>query len=171
MNRRDSLKYLAATYGALTVLPAWADGWTNPPFNASAFSPVEQELIAHVADTIIPAGSSIGARAVGVEKFLIKLLDECYETEVQQNVSKQLALVAEKAKASHGRSFDTCSQKEREAILLSFAGSSSKEEQDFFQLMKSETIRGFNTSKEVMTQYLKYKVAPDHYFGCIDAKA
>jgi hypothetical protein len=37
--------------------------------------------------------------------------------------------------------------------------------------MKSETIRGFNTSQEVMQDYLHYQVAPGHYYGCIDIKA
>ena len=34
--------------------------------------------------------------------------------------------------------------------------------------MKSETIRGFNTSQQVMEKYLHYKVAPGHYHGCVN---
>jgi len=37
--------------------------------------------------------------------------------------------------------------------------------------MKSETIRGFNTSKEVMVGYHKFKLAPGHFYGCVDVKA
>ena len=37
--------------------------------------------------------------------------------------------------------------------------------------MKSETIRGFNTSQKVMQEYLGYKVAPGHYYGSVDVKA
>ena len=37
--------------------------------------------------------------------------------------------------------------------------------------MKSETIRGFNTSREVMLQYLNYKIVPGHYYGCVDVNA
>lgn len=171
MNRRDSIKYLAASYGALTTLPAWADGWSDLATSTSHFNSVEQELIAHVADTIIPPGTAIGARSIGVDKFLLKLFDECYEPAIQQGIQKQLERVNSKAKADFGRDFGTCSQPDREQVLLSFANSSMKEDQDFFQLMKSETIRGFNTSKEVMLQYLKYKIAPDHYYGCVEAKA
>jgi hypothetical protein len=46
-----------------------------------------------------------------------------------------------------------------------------KEEKDFFDLMKSETIRGFNTSQKVMQDYLGYKVAPGHYYGSVDVKS
>jgi hypothetical protein len=54
---------------------------------------------------------------------------------------------------------------------MKIAASENKDDKDFFDLMKSETIRGFSTSKEVMTKYLKYKVAPGHYHGCVDVKS
>jgi hypothetical protein len=56
-------------------------------------------------------------------------------------------------------------------MLLSLNASSDKNEKDFFNIMKMETIRGFNTSKEVMLQHNKYKIAPGHYYGCVDVKA
>jgi hypothetical protein len=49
--------------------------------------------------------------------------------------------------------------------------STNKAEKDFFDLIKSETIRGFNTSQKVMQEYLGYKVAPGHYYGSVDVKA
>jgi hypothetical protein len=54
---------------------------------------------------------------------------------------------------------------------MKLADSSDKDEKDFFDLMKSETIRGYSTSREVMTNYLDYKVAPGHYYGCVDITA
>ena len=57
------------------------------------------------------------------------------------------------------------------SLLLKLSASENKPEKDFFALIKSETINGFNTSKEVMTKYFNYKVAPGHYYGCIDVKA
>ena len=45
--------------------------------------------------------------------------------------------------------------------------SKDKDEKDFFLLVKTETIRGFNTSQKVMEDYLGYKIAPGHYKGCI----
>ena len=59
-----------------------------------------------------------------------------------------------------------------EQITFAFdePSSENKAGQDFFNLMKSETIRGFNTSQKVMQEYLGYKIAPGHYYGCIDVK-
>ena len=60
---------------------------------------------------------------------------------------------------------------QRQELLLKFSVSEKKSEKDFFDLVKSETIRGFSTSKEVMLGYLDYKVVPGHYYGCVDVTA
>lgn len=170
MNRRNSLKALMATAGAMVALPSWAHQWSPEkiPLTSGAFSAMEQQLFASIADTIIPQGKDIGALSVGVDKFLVGLLENCYEQEVQQNVKRQGAELNTKAQSTHQKDFALCDQSQREVLLLSFASSSDKPAKDFFDLMKSETIRGFNTSKEVMLGYLKYKVVPGHYYGCVD---
>jgi hypothetical protein len=173
MNRRESLKALMLASGSLVALPAWADGWTAETVSVhrSAFSVGSQELIAAVADTIIPAGNSIGALSVGVDKFLLKLFDNCYDKDVQQNVNTQLAALDAAAQTQYGKPFPQCEPLQREALFTRLASSEVKEEKDFFTLMKSETIRGFSTSREVMMNYLKYKPVPGHYYGCVDVKA
>lgn len=172
MNRRLAIKNLMAVSGGMIALPAWAREWSAGGLDhASSFSATEQQLLTSVADTIIPAGNSIGALSVGVDKFLQKLLDDCYEKDVCDNVKKQLAALDTAAQAAHGRSFPSCDPSQREALLLKWSASSDKPEKDFFKLMKDETIRGFSTSKEVMTRYLKYQIAPGHYYGCVPVKA
>ena len=159
--------------GGLVALPAWADGWKISDLTAhhSSFSLDEQEILASVADTIIPRDNAIGALAVGVDKFLQKLIDKCYEKDVQDNVKIQLTGLENAAQATHGKSFMLCDQLQRQDLLLKLSTSENKAEKDFFNLMKSETIRGFNTSKEVMVGYHKFKLAPGHFYGCVDVKA
>ena len=72
MNRRDTLKQLLLASGGLITLPSWASEWSIQDLSSysSAFTIREQEILATVADTIIPAGNSIGALSVGVDKFL-----------------------------------------------------------------------------------------------------
>ena len=53
-------------------------------------------------------------------------------------------------------------------MLLKLSASGIKEQEDFFELVKSETIRGFRTSREVMINYLQFKQVPGHYYGCAD---
>jgi len=143
MNRRKALRNLVIVSGGIITLPQW---------------------------TSIPSGNKIGALSVGVDKFLQKLIDDCYEKEVQDNVKAQLKGLEESAKAKHRNSYNDCTQAQREELLLKLSMSENKAEKDFFNLMKTETIRGFNTSQKVMTEFLGYKIAPGHYYGCVDAK-
>ena len=172
MNRRKVIKQLAVATGALITLPQWmvSCGVSDTSVHQTSFSSTEQKLLASITDTIIPAGTSIGALSVEVDKFLQKLIDDCYEKDVQDNVKTQLKVLETSAKSVYGKSFPDCTQKERQELLQKLSSSSNKAEKDFYTLIKSETIRGFNTSQKVMLEYLNYKVAPGHYYGCVDVK-
>lgn len=172
MNRRDTLRQLMLATGSLVALPAWANEWSTAALlHRTSFSFQAQETLASVADTIIPAGNSIGALSVGVDKFLQKLIDDCYEKEIQDNVKAQLAALDTSAQSSYSKIFKECDQQQREEMLLKFSTSENAAEQNFFKLIKSETIRGFNTSREVMVSYLHFKQVPGHYYGCVDVNA
>lgn len=173
MNRRETIKALMAASGALVTLPSWAQGWTPSQMTAlhSAFSASEAQTLTAVADTIIPEGNGIGALTVGVDKFLQKLFADCYEIDVQNNIRTQLTSLDEKSNLTYQKSFKDCDQSQREQLLLTLPASEDQNQRDFFELIKSETIRGFRTSREVMVNYLQYKQAPGHYYGCVDVKA
>ena len=169
MNRRSALKNLTIVSGSIISLPAWmvSCGISDRNTHHSGFNSTEQQILASVTDTIIPAGTSVGAISVGVDKFLQKLIDDCYEKPVQDNVKKQLQALNKYADSDHDKSFAECTQDQREKLLQKFADAADKDEKEFFNLIKSETIRGFNTSQKVMEEYLGYKIAPGHYNGCV----
>ena len=174
MDRRNAVKKIAIASGSLITLPFWMTACNsndNRSTHLSSFSVTEQEILAAVTDTIIPAGNTIGALSVEIDKYLQKLIDNCYEKEVQDNVKAQLTGLETAAKDINKKSFAKCNQKQREELLLKLAGSEKKQEKDFFNLVKSETINGFSTSKEVMVNYFHYMAAPGHYYGCVDVKA
>lgn len=170
MNRRETIKTLMAASGTLAMLPAWAQSWSTADVAeyGSTFSAETEETLAAVADTIIPAGNSVGALKVGVDKFLSKLIQDCYENDVQENVKLQLAGLEASAQALHDRAFGACEQSQREEMLTKLASSGDSAKEDFFRLIKAETIRGFNTSREVMVNYLHFRQVPGHYYGCVD---
>jgi len=86
-------------------------------------------------------------------------------------VKIQLKAIEVNSEKQYDKSFANCTQEQREHLLLKFAVSENKQEKDFFNLIKTETIRGFNTSQKVMKEYLGYKVAPGHYYGCVNIKS
>jgi hypothetical protein len=173
MNRRNAFKNIVLVSGTLITLPFWMEscGMTDGNTHLSTFSPDDQKLLAAVVDTIIPAGNGMGGLSVGVDKYLQKLIDDCYESSVQDNVKKQLHTLEATALETHGKSYSGCTQQQRQDILLKFSVSPDKSQKDFFILVKTETIHGFSTSQKVLEGYFDYKVAPGHYYGCINIKA
>ena len=123
-----------------------------------------------LADTFIPAKSNIGAIPLKVDNFLIRLFDECYETDVQDNIKQQLGMLDKRAVEKTEMSFTDCNQAQREEFILEFEESENDAEKDFFQLVKHETIRGFRTSKVVMQDYHGYRVVPGFYNGNVDVE-
>lgn len=173
MKRREALKTLGIATAGLVALPAWASGWTprDVALESSTFSSNEQALLSSVSDTIIPAKNSIGAIPQEVDKFLIRLFDECYEKDEHDNIKTQLNLLNDRAIEHFGSPYTDCTQEQREQVFLSFDGAEDESEQRFFQLLKGETIRGFRTSKVVMQDYHGYQVIPGFYNGNADAEA
>ena len=162
-----------AASGALVALPAWAQGWraADVTIHARVFSVAAQQTLIAVADTIIPEGNGIGALSVGVDKFLEKLFTDCYEQDVKDNIQTQLTALDANAQALHQKPFKDCAQMAREEMLMQLAASDNTAQQDFFKLMKAETVRGFRTSREVLLNYFDYKQAPGHFYGCVDVNA
>lgn len=156
--------------GGIIALPAWTLGWKSGDMTTrnSTFTRTEQELITALADTVIPSDGTIGALSVGVDKYLIRLIEECYEEDFRDNVKTQLQKLDADAEKAEGSSFIKCNQKQREDIFLAFSTSGKESEKEFFEFMKWQTIRGFNTSEEVMVNYHNYVMMPGYYDGCVD---
>jgi hypothetical protein len=170
MNRRTAFKNIALVSGTLITLPLWMQscGITDRNTHLSTFSPDEQNILASVVETIIPTGNNVGGLSVGVDKYLQKMIEDCYEITVQENVKKQLLSLNTSANKGFGKSFADCTQHQRQSLLLNISISQDNDQKSFFDLIKSETIHGFNTSQKVMEGYFDYKVAPGHYYGCIN---
>lgn len=173
MNRRKSLKIIGGSVAGIAglVLADWKWQILDRITHSGFFSFDEEQLIAAIADTFIPAGlpamvptpdaQPIGALSTGTDQFLIKLFEKCYEKEDQELIQAQL-------KALRKLGFQDFSREEKEKALMALNDSQIEDEKKFYDLMRSNTIMGFTTVKEVMADYRGYKVAPGYYHGCVD---
>ncbi|MCA6078836.1 gluconate 2-dehydrogenase subunit 3 family protein [Fulvivirga sedimenti] len=171
MDRRKAIRNVLLGSAGMTALPSWANGWSANGITISHWLTADnEETLRAVADTLIPPGNAIGALDVGVDRFMMKLFAECYETDIQNGIEGLLSTIDKSAITIHGTGFATCGQEQRQQLIEAIAVSENESVRDSYDLFKRECIRGFRTSKEVMTQYLNYKVAPGHYIGCVDVK-
>lgn len=176
MDRRKSLKILGAAGVGIAglALVDWKWQIVDRLTHQGFFSFEEEKTISAIAETFIPDGlppilptpdaQPIGALSTGTDQFLIQLFEKCYEKEDQELIKTQL-------KALHKAGFLDFTQEEKERALLALKDSELEEEKEFYSLMRSNTIMGFTTVKEVMVDYRDYKVAPGYYHGCVDVPA
>lgn len=169
MNRREVLKNASLTATGFMAWPTWAEAW-NPSHihQENPFLSDEQEaILVSIVDTIIPTTDTLGAKDLEVPAFIQKMLVDCYEKEIQENIKKGLAKTDAIAKDSYLRAFSKCNSLQRKDVLNKIILSSDQPLKDCFELIKSLTITGFTTSEYVQTKYLNYNPVPGHYYGCV----
>ncbi|MFM7628855.1 MAG: gluconate 2-dehydrogenase subunit 3 family protein [Algoriphagus sp.] len=176
MQRRTSLKLIGAAGLGIAGLAVadWKWQLVDKITHTGFFTFDQERLIASIADTIIPQGSSstspgenaapIGALSTQTDQFLIKFFEKCLEKEEQEILIKELD-------ALHQLGFTSMSKEEREKTLLSYKEDTSEDKKKFYELVRSNTIFGFTTVKEVMVDYRGYQVAPGFYNGCVEVPA
>lgn len=173
MDRRKSLKLIGGSVAGIAglALVDWKWRIVDRLTHQGFFSFDEERLISAIAETFIPDGhppilpspdaKPIGALSTGTDQFLIKYFEKCLEKEDQDLIRTQLEALKKSG-------FTELSRKEREQALLALKNSENENEKEFYGLMRSNTITGFTTVKEVMVEYRGYQVAPGFYHGSVD---
>lgn len=176
MNRREAINRVAWIMGG-TVIGAnlLLEGCTRTatPTVEGLFEPNSIDFIGDVAETILPATSSPGAKEAGVGAFIPVMVKDCYTAEDQDVFVKGLAQIDEEAKKAYSKKFQELAADERTALLNTIDKEakeyqSSKEPEDpnhYFHLFKQLTLLGFFTSELGATQALRYVQVPGRYDG------
>lgn len=168
MERRSVIRSLVIIAGGIIVLPACQ----HTPGNASIrlknikINADQEKLLAEIASTIIPQTNTPGAREVGAHLFALRMLDDMYEKQVQQNFVTGLKQLEANTKKQFDESFVNCTIEQKQKMLLGIESKKgySKEVFDFYEIMKQRTIEGYLNSKYVMTNIVKYELIPTHKY-------
>jgi hypothetical protein len=177
MKRRAAIRSLALVVGGTISLPAWASHWnldTISERNKLFVSPDQEALLAEIVETIIPATDTPGAKALGVHRFILKMMADCYEKKEQTRFKEGLTELDKLVKASYGKPFVSCTPAQRLEILKAreaAAKISPPEKESFFPFLKNMTIQGYLNSEFVMREVYKYELVPARYHGCVPVSA
>src|SRR5216117_2032629 len=126
ITRREALSRVAILLGGAISAPtlagvldaatrrAWATapGWTPRTLSAS-----QMELVAVIAEHIIPETDTPGARAAGVHRFVDTLLTDHYPTPERDRFLAGLADVDARARSRQGKTFVECTADQQVALL------------------------------------------------------
>ncbi len=163
---------MAMAAAGLVSLPAWANGWTRATVQTGKplLPAVAEALLAEVAETILPATETPGAKALGVHQFIQKIVTDCLEPSAQQTLSKGLTAVESLAQQTYGKAFAAGDAGQRMDVLKTMEQSADADQKAFFGMVKGLTIRGYLTSEYVMTNLTHFEFAPGRYHGCVPVK-
>src|SRR5690606_30680378 len=135
--------------------------------------------LAMLAETLIPATGTPGAKAAGVGPFIAMMVLDCYPEDVRKAFAEGIAGVDEKSKTMFNKQFTELGQNEREKIVKALdkevedrkeqdkLGKAEKTVPHFFQLTRELTFLGYFSSEIGATQALNYVHIPGRYESCI----
>lgn len=194
MNRREAVRNVALLMGgalSATTIGVFLDS-CNPPAkkDGELFSADQHQLITEMADIIIPATKTPGAKAAGVGPFIAMMIKDCYPAQAQEVFVKGLEDLEKQAQKDYSKSFLKISVKERgelmaklrEETLKTQKADNEQAEKDkaakkepkknsyFFAMARDLTLLGYFTSEIGATQAYEYVEIPGRYDGCVDLK-
>ena len=155
ITRRQALEQAATLLGGALSAPtvagvlstatrrAWA---ASPGWTPRTLSPAQLELVATMAEYIIPQTDTPGARAAGVHRFV-----DHYAATERDRFLAGLADVDARAQSAHGQPFPRCSPEQRIGLLKEMDArayaSGRGEDGWFFRRLKELTVVGYYTSE------------------------
>ncbi|MDB4883075.1 MAG: hypothetical protein JWL95_1841 [Gemmatimonadetes bacterium] len=173
MNRRTAIKNIGLLLGT-AVTPAVARavsaGYSAPAAGLPprTLTPEQNELVATLAELIIPATTTPGARAARVDAFVDGLLSDIFTRAERERFLAGLADVDARARAAHGVTFVQATPAQQTALLTAMDLESRKKVEGarpFFPWMKELTLVGYYTSEIGASQELKYVHVAGRYDG------
>jgi hypothetical protein len=177
IDRREALRRAALLLGGTLSAPVIAGVLAGCDASDSAASktprsltPAQTDLVASIAERIIPETDTPGARGAEVPRFIETMLAEYYTSPERSHFLDGLADVDLRAQRACGRSFVRCSTKEQHALLEQIdreTYASNAVPPPFFRTMKELTILGYYTSKVGATRELQHLQVPGRYEGCV----
>ncbi len=168
MNRRDAIQHVALLLGGMISVPAMA-GVNGQILNFGESVPVtaEQEaLLADLADVIIPTTSTPGAKAAGVEKFIVRVMRDCYPKEDQEKFYSGLTQLNTESRTKFSKSFVELDNAQK----IDMVKATTTGNKPFFLRMKELTVTGYFTSEIGATKALEYLPIPGRFEGCVPLK-
>lgn len=172
MNRRDLLKMIAAVTGTTMLGAQQALAYLPTPVGENIFTDADAAFLDEVAEVIIPATDTPGAKQAGVGAFITVFVSDCYTKPQQDRFRAGMAQLQAEAQDSYGKSFDEMSADERREMLqaasVTARAQAGGEVPHWFTPIQQLVLFGFFTSELGATEVLRYDPVPGFYDGDLE---
>ena len=156
MKRREAVQLVTLAVGAFFT--------TGRPHEAMGRAVVAPDaLLAELADVIIPTTTTPGAKAAGVEKFIIRMLRDCHSKQDHDSFYAGLAKLEDECNVKFGKPFAQLLPEQKVDFMKAFASVNKP----FFLKLKQLTVTGYFNSEIGATQALAYLPIPGRFEGSV----
>jgi hypothetical protein len=183
MNRRDALSRVALLLGG-TVIGGelFLSGCTSADKKIGQsvdFTADDLAYLDEIAETIIPATDTPGAKDAKVGQFMGVMVKDCYKPNEQKVFLEGMNKLNEASKKKFsGNGFMKITPEQRKELLneldkeqKAYAKDKKKDDDPhYFTLMKQLTLLGYFTSEPGATKALRYVPVPGRFDACIPYK-
>ncbi len=172
MNRRSAIKNLAIVTGGVLVLPSCLQRPTSIKLNNLNLDLEQENLLSEIAEAIIPATNTPGAKMLELHLLVMKMVDDCHEREDQYKFVNGLKEIDNNCNEIFNKPFIKLGLTQKVEFLLGIENNKFEKADitHFYHIMKSRTIQAYMNSKYVMTNLVKYELAPARYNGYFPVK-
>ncbi len=177
LTRREAIQQVsvflggAALVGQASLLDALES--STPP--ASFLTSNEVALLDEVAETILPATSTPGAKAAGVGPFMALMVADAYDPDEQRIFRGGLETLDRECAEMNGHDFMAATPAERLTLLERLDRQQYEymqawkdtEPVHYFRMVKELALLGYFTSEIGYKQALRYVETPGRYEPCV----
>jgi hypothetical protein len=180
INRREAVRRIALLMGGMMVGSKYILSGQPIPMKVTdiVFTDADKALMDEIGETIIPATSIPGAKAVGIGAFMAMMVNDCYDDKDHAAFKEGLTKINDAARAKYGRSFLECSADERTAVCNALDAEQKAYKKDkgkddpahYFKMMRELTVLGYFSSEIGCTQAIRFIEVPGAYHGDVPYK-
>jgi hypothetical protein len=184
MNRRDALTRVGLLLGGTVVgAELFLSGCKNAPdknigAGGTNFSNDDIAYFDEIAETILPATDTPGAKEAKVGAFFATIVKDCYTENEQKVFLDGMKKLNDASQQKNGKPFMESTPEQRHDLLVALdkeqkdymAAKKKDDPSHYFRMMKELTLWGYFTSEPGATKALRYVAVPGKYVGCVDYK-
>src|ERR1700722_11570242 len=192
IDRREAIRRVSALLGGVafvggnSLLAAVenASGTVQPA--PGKFSARDVAYLDEIAETILPATKTPGAKAAKTGAFMALMVTDCYSPAEQKVFREGMRKVDDAARKANARSFMAATPLQRTAVLttldreqkrvmdaqkrerdaLDAAATLDRPAQHYFRMMKELALLGYFTSEIGCPQVMRYVESPGRFDPC-----
>ena len=173
-NRRIAIQQLLLIWAGATLLPSCLhdEEKVSIPLKLIHIEPADEQMLAALAETILPKTDTPGAKDLSAHLFALKMVDVCYTKENREKYVQGMKDFESWVMKKTGKLFSSTAAAEKQSLIAEL--DQQKPTNDgisfFYQSTKRLTIQAYTTCEYYLTKIRGYKMIPGRFQGCVPLK-